>query len=508
MDNVVEKFVNTLDEFFNAEDIGLNVYGCVECNQCGQACAWYMETGDEKLHPRNRSDFIRRAWKSGTTLGKAKQALGVEKPITLQELRDNMSIYWACTLCGRCTLSCPLGISNRRLYRAARAAYTESGLSQENPTLKAIIDNTRTKRHSFGLSREEIFAKPGLFLGHEGMEAPVDVKGAEYLFVCPAAGNTKIPELGIKMIKALNVAGVDYTVSTDIVDTGTEIDHIAVHHELSRQMLIEWEDAAEKLGSKVVLIAECGCDVRTMYVDAQETLGRPFRFPIMSIDSLFERLISEGKIPVEKIDESVTFHDPCYVTRLSGMGDRYRDIIHMLVKDFREMTPNREQNYCCNAGAGGMRMPENTEMRRKISVLKANQIANTGAEIVTTPCAICYLGIKDTTEHYKLATPDSRKARMFFEIIYDAMVKALKTRGELERMKRPASLSRLKPEELPSHTLSGFLEKLKKHPGFSALMEKLRKDPNVNNYAREAPAFWGYFDAVAQKAAAPERSAG
>jgi hypothetical protein len=29
------------------------------------------------------------------------------------------------------------------------------------------------------------------------------------------------------------------------------------------------------------------------------------------------------------------------------------------------MTPNKEHNYCCNGGAGGMRLPENTEKEEK-----------------------------------------------------------------------------------------------------------------------------------------------
>lgn len=503
MEPQMSAFVDTLDRWFDAEDVALNVQGCVGCNQCGQACAWYLETGDEKLHPRVRSDFIRDVWRAyKTPMGRLKTALGLEKAPTVQDLRDHMASYWACTLCGRCTLACPLGISNRRLYRAARAAYMDSGLALENPTIKAIVENTRDKRHSFGLDRKEVFVKPGLFLGYEGVDMPVDVTGAKYLFVCPAAGNTKIPELGIKMIKILNAAGADYTVSTDITDTGTEIDHIAVHHALSKQMLVEWEEAAEKLGCEVVVVAECGCDVRTMYVDAEETLGRPFKFPVVSIDTLFEQFIEEGLIPVEKLDPSITFHDPCYVTRLSGMGDRYRVMLNVLANDFREMTPNREQNYCCNAGAGGMRLPENTETRRKISRLKANQIENTGAEIVTTPCAVCYLGLKDTTEHYKQATPEKRKVRMFFEVVYDAMMKGLETRCETDRVRKPAIFGAIGEAQAKEHSLAAWMNKLMDDPTFPALVEKLRKDPNVGNYARENPDFWKYFDKVAEEASA------
>ncbi len=149
-----------------------------------------------------------------------------------------------------------------------------------------------------------------------------------------------------------------------------------------------------------------------------------------------------------------------------------------------------------------MRLPENTETRRKISRLKANQIENTGAEIVTTPCAVCYLGLKDTTEHYKQATPETRKVRMFFEVVYDAMMKGLERLGQTDRVRRPAIFETIGDTEAQEHSLAAWMLKLMDDPTFPALMEKLRKDPNVGNYARENPKFWGYFDQVAMEAAA------
>jgi len=495
----LKKFVDTIDRFYTAEDVVHAIDGCLSCGMCGQACAWFIETGDEKMHPKNRSDFIRNVYnRYNTVTGKIKGALGLMKTPTLEDIKENMSVYWACTVCGRCTLSCPIGISNRRLYRGFRIAYTEAGLSETNPTLKAIIDNSRDKKHSFGLSCEDVVAKPGLFLQYEGCEMPLDIQGAEYLFVCPAAGNTKIPELGIKGMKIMNAAGLDYTVSSKIIDTGTEIDHVAAHEGISKQMLLDWEEEAEKLGVEKVIVAECGCDVRTMYVEATEILGRDFKFPIVSIDSMWEDIVNEHGVPFEPIEESVTMHDPCYVTRMSGMGDKYRKIMPKIAKDFREMTPNQEQNYCCNGGAGGMRMPENTERRRKISRLKANQIEATGAELVATPCAICYLNMKDITEHYKQATPENRKARMFFEIFYDAMMKGLEKAGQTDLVKIPKLLKSMNRSEYLKHSVEGFMDDLKKNKKtvFAELLKKYRNDPNVLNYARENPGFWAFFDKV------------
>lgn len=495
-DSQLETFVSTVDKWLTAEDIVINVDLCTGCNNCGQACAWYLETDDPRLHPRYRADVVRNVYKryiapSGKILG----ALGLIPTPTLDDLKADMDTFWKCTACGRCTLACPMGISTRRLIRIGRAAYTESGLSETNATLKAVINNTKEKKHSFGLTLDQVFGRSNLFLRFLDTDIPINVKGAKYLFVCPAAGNARIPDLGVFLMQVLNASGLSYTVTPDVIDTGTEIDHISVHHQLSKQMLEEWEDAAERLQTEAIVIAECGCDVRTVYHEATETLGRPFKFPIVSIDTLLEQAIDDGALPVEPIDSSVTFHDPCYLTRLSGQGERYRRLLPKLVKDFREMTPNREYNYCCNGGSGGLKMVENTELRRKVSQPKINQIKATGADLVTTPCAVCYLTLKDITESYGLATPDNRKTRMFFEIVHAAMMKALTARNETGRVKRPSVFQGKDEAWVKQHSGVHMLEERLQNPAFRATMDWLKADAIVQAFGKRNA---GFTDMVAK----------
>jgi Fe-S oxidoreductase len=485
MEREMQLFVDSLRRNLTAEDI-VNLEACVGCGNCGQACAWYLATGDERLHPMHRHGFIRKLYTRYLTLeGKLGGALGLVETPSVGDLRENMECFWKCTACGRCTLACPLGLSIRRVVRLARAAYCDSGLAEENPTLKAIVENTRRLRHSFGLTREQVFAMVGLFFYADGAEVPLDVKGAEYLFVCPAFCNTRVPDYGIKLPKILNAAGVSYTISTRVLDTGTDVDPIAAHPELSRQMLLEWEAEAERLGAEKVLVVECGCDVRTLYVEATETLGRPFKFPIVSVDSLMLELIKSGRLPVEKLEQKITLHDPCYVSRLAGMDEMLRELLHSVAENFVEMHPNREYNYCCNAGAGPLRLPENTELRRRVSKIKAEQIKNTGAELVTSPCAVCAVGIEDICRFYGLS--QKRMSFMLFEVVYDAMLKALRERGEIERMLTPAELRGRDEAFLAEHSISGMFGQLRRNPEFPKLFTWLEGHEIVRRFFSDNP---------------------
>lgn len=492
MEAVMQKFVDSLKHNITDEDV-INLEACIDCKLCGDACAWYLGTNDEKLHPTYKTNFVRDIYKSYLTLeGKIGTRMGWTTPPTEADLRERMPFFWNCTACGRCTLSCPVGLSTRRIVRLARMAYSDSGLAEENPTLKAIVHNLETVGHSFGLEPTKVMARYALFLCSEGVDMPVDVQDTDILFVCPSAANTKIPDYATKVMKILNASGVNYTVSSQLVETGTEADHIVVHHEMTKHILEKWEGEAERLNAKKILVVECGCDTRTLYGDASEILGRPLKFPVIMFDPLISDLIEDGTMPIEKVNTSVTLHDPCHSTRLSGMADAIRDLLNRVTTNFVEMTPNREYNYCCNGGAGGMRLPENTETRRKISSIKANQIADSGADYVCTPCVVCALTLEDTCQTYQLnKNGGDRMSLLLFEVVYDAMVKALDARGELERMRTPANFVGKSDEYLAEHSVAGKMSQLLHNKELAAsILEWLENDDVVKRYAKVNPDVW------------------
>jgi Fe-S oxidoreductase len=75
------------------------------------------------------------------------------------------------------------------------------------------------------------------------------------------------------------------------------------------------------------------------------------------------------------------------------------------IRDFREMNPNRTDNYCCGGGGGFIAMPEYSKARIEAKGRrKAGQIRATGAKIVAVPCHNCMDQINDITRHFKLGT--------------------------------------------------------------------------------------------------------
>ncbi|MFN3528151.1 MAG: (Fe-S)-binding protein, partial [Candidatus Altarchaeaceae archaeon] len=449
----MQVFVEALEKELTAEDIDTHIEGCIGCGNCGNACPWYLATNDPKYHPKTRSDLIRKIYYAYIDpIGKLKASLGlIEKP-TVKDLEEMRDVFWSCTTCGRCSLACMQGVSNRRLTRIGRICYDAANILPD--IVHKIRTNCRIYQHSFGLTRDQVFENviQKNLIPH-GIQVPIDVEGADYLVLFSAVDNTKVaPESAHTIMSVFNVAthlaGFKYTLSSRIIDTGTEAMAVVCNPEIQKQYLERIEAEIERLRVRSILIPECPCDIRLFLVDSAAVLGRNMKFPMDYADHLFYDWISSGKIPVEKLKVKVTYHDPCWTTRLTGYIEEPRELLKEIVDEsnFIEMTPNREFNYCCNGGAGPLRMypPNDGEMnlRQKVSQFKAKQIEITNADYVLTPCTTCFLTLRDIVKTYNLKT----KASMLIDLVYEAMMLGLKKQGKENLVKFPAYYDKI-PEQ-------------------------------------------------------------
>ncbi len=113
---------------------------------------------------------------------------------------------------------------------------------------------------------------------------------------------------------------------------------------------------------------------------------------------LLEEYITSGRIKLnkQKYHETYTVHDPCNYVRKSqfafgeSMAEKTRWISKQCIDEshFREMCDDPMNNFCCGAGGGAWAMPYDEE-RLTYGKVKADQIKDSGAEIVIAPCHNC-----------------------------------------------------------------------------------------------------------------------
>ena len=115
---------------------------------------------------------------------------------------------------------------------------------------------------------------------------------------------------------------------------------------------------------------------------------------------LLEEYIKSGRIKLNthKYHETYTVHDPCNYVRKSVLlyndspnnAEKSRWIAQQCIDPslYREMCEDSMNNLCCGAGGGAWAMPYDEE-RLAYGKMKADQIKDTGAEIVIAPCHNC-----------------------------------------------------------------------------------------------------------------------
>lgn len=310
-------------------------------------------------------------------------------------------VFSQCTLCGRCAGHCSLGMDTPFIVRAVRAM---AGVAGTAP--KTLIKLTEAEIQK---GENQASYKPGFLERISDLEQqlraltndptatiPVEKRGAKILFV-PTTETTSILHSAI----IFNATGEDWTLSI----------FEAANHGLflgdenrARQIAKRIVDEANRLNVKEIVLAECGPAYKSYRWDVPKWFAGQFDFKIRSLVEVIAEYIGEGRIKVDPtiISESVTYHDPCNLVSKSDILEEPRYILSKITADFREMTPNKTESLCCGGGGGLVELDEYSERRLAAGRPKANQIKETGAQIVVTACNACRLQIGHLSEYYDL----------------------------------------------------------------------------------------------------------
>jgi Fe-S oxidoreductase len=144
-------------------------------------------------------------------------------------------------------------------------------------------------------------------------------------------------------------------------------------------------------------------------------------YEVMQPGEFYYELLVTGRLkidPAKKIKEPVTFQDPCNIIRRAGAAEKFRYIVQQTCEDFREMYPNKEHNFCCNAGGGLAVLAQWISHKARGNRVKAEQILRTGAKIVIAPCHNCNVGLKDIIKYWNLPV----KLMFFDELLEKTML--------------------------------------------------------------------------------------
>lgn len=388
---------------------------CSRCGLCAESCFFYLAN--------NRNPRLSPAYKIKSTLGEMYRRKG---NVDREFLRKCYDIIWGeCTTCKRCSLYCPFGIDIATMVATARLVCYSQGIVPEG--LSRTISNYRETGNQMGMSVQDLI-ETCEWMAEEaqdeirGVTIPIDKAGATYMYTINPREPMYYPQDLAMAAKIFTVAQESWTIPSVGWDC-TNLAMFAGDRILAGQVVQNMYHKALELGVSKILMTECGHAFRSGAFEGPYLAGYPDGKPpvevIHSVQLLYEYLRDERIRIKDKLKDSVTYQDPCNVSRNGGLWEEGRKIMPYIAEDFRDMSPNREYNHCCGGGGGFIPMGPEFKKRRMLSGrIKAEQIKETGAKIVITPCHNCYDQLNDLNKEYDLDI----KVLSLKEIICESMV--------------------------------------------------------------------------------------
>ncbi len=107
-------------------------------------------------------------------------------------------------------------------------------------------------------------------------------------------------------------------------------------------------------------------------------------------------LIKTGKLKITPVSgqETITYHDSCYMGRVNGVFEDPREILNQLNLDLIEMKRSKAQGLCCGAG-GAQMFKEDEPGAKRINQERIEEAIATGVKKIASNCPFCLTMLTD-----------------------------------------------------------------------------------------------------------------
>jgi len=373
---------------------------CIHCGHCAEACHFYKVTGDPKYTPIWKLEPFKQAYKrEAGPFAFAYRAFNLKPKVTVAELEEwQHLLYDSCTVCGRCTMACPMGIDIATLVSQARHAMFAAGLVPHE--LWAVAERAEREGSPLGATAKVLKERIEWLADDYDTEIEIDRPKADVVCTLSSIEIMKYPQSIVATAKIMNHLDLDWTFRSDGYEA-TNFGLLSGNAAWQKDMSMKLINAAIAAGAKTLILPECGHAYGALRWQGANVYGKPLPFEVMHISEFLAQQVSNGKLKLKKLDKSVTFHDPCQVSRRGGATAAPREVLHALGVDLRETRDSGDLNYCCGGGGGVVTIHRADELRHAAFSIKMQQIDATGADLPVTSCSNCRQTFDDGQTHYK-----------------------------------------------------------------------------------------------------------
>jgi Fe-S oxidoreductase len=343
---------------------------CYECGICDTVCPWN----------RVATFSIRKLIREAT--------FGLSE-IEREEI-------WRCTTCGRCPQRCPRDVKQIEDIVSLRRMATGYGLFP--PSVRPV------RAASAGLAAQgNPFGEERRTRGDwaHGLSVKAFTEGTEVLYFpgCYLSYDARLKKVAAATADTLKKAAVDFGILGAEENCCGESIRKTGNEQLFKRLARENIKTFVENGVRKILVSSPHC-YHTFKNEYPEFM---VNFEVVHISQYLFQLIEEGRLePTKEYGKKVTYHDPCYLGRHSGIYDEPREVLKKIPGlELSEMAESREDSLCC--GMGGGRIWMETPQSERFANLRLEQAIGVGAEVLVTSCPYCITQFEDS----RLALKDS-----------------------------------------------------------------------------------------------------
>jgi Fe-S oxidoreductase len=365
----------------------IDLLSCVECGRCTQVCP--ANLAHKPLDPKMIITKLRDFSFTTRNSGKDDAEIWGENPLYASNELDS------CTTCGACMEECPANIEHVNLILEARR-YKALTLGDIPPAAADAVNKIKNQGNPWGIAQHDRFKWA------DGLNVPVIETGkkVDYLYYVGCAGsydgsNQKVVKDTVSLLKK---AGVSFAVMGKTEKcNGDPIRRFGDEYSFYEIAIENIANMRQYTFDKVVThCPHCLHTIGKEYAKFEDGV-----FETVHHTELLADLIAKGKLfPEKRVDEKLTFHDPCYLGRHHGEYNAPRAILNSIQGiEIKEMERNKDKALCCGMGGGNMwyELPEGEHLAHN----RLHDIGEKSVEKLATACSYCMINFNSSKGHIK-----------------------------------------------------------------------------------------------------------